>query len=576
MEAERIWTMRVLRWCWLFAVFVAGLRGAPQYAVVFTQAPADGKTGAATAERARVVLRSTDGRTRILSEGFDSAADPEVSFDGKRLLFAAKKTALDDWDIYEMEIVTAAAPRQITKHMGNCRSPIYQSAIFYLNDARPSYQITFASDVAGELEQRSAARLTNLYSVRPDGTGLRRLTYGLTGNLDPVMAWDGRILFAAGLRLFGINLDGTDYALATESRSRMQRMPATTPSGLVVFVEPQHASWDAGGTLASVTLRRPLHSYRRITAPADGLFHSPSPLPDGSLLVARRPVGPPGTYSIHRLDPATGRTELVHQDPKWNEMQPRAVAPRAEPDGHSSVVEEQEPTAKLYCLNVYDSALGANWVPNGALKRLRVIEGLPHVNERRRLLGELDIEEDGSFYLEVPANTPIQLQILDKDGLALQNSSWFWAKNKENRGCIGCHEDPERTPENVLAKAILKPAVQLTLPPERRRTVDFQRDVQPILSRRCANHPCHDGATAYRLDAAGLARFVKPGRARTSPLVWSILGRNSSRPWDGIPPATVRRMPPPGATPLTADEISTIIEWIDLGAPRESASGGRP
>jgi hypothetical protein len=516
---------------------------------------------------------------RILSEGFQSAADPEVSFDGKRLLFAAKKGSQDNWDIYEMEI-GGTRPRQVTRSMGNCRSPMYQSAIFYLNDSRPAYQITFVSDAAGELEERSGARLTNLYSVMPAGAGLRRLTYNLSGNSDPVMAWDGRILFAAGLRLFGINLDGTDYALATESRSRVQRMPATTPDGLVVFVEPDRSSWEAGGTLASVTLRRPLHSYRRITQPADGLFHSPSPLPDGSILVARRPANGTGRYGIYRLAPATGRTEPIHEDPSWNEMQPRALAPRAEPDGHSSVVEEQEPTAKLYCLNVYDSDLGPNWAPKGSIRRLRVLEGLPRKAsgevEGRRFLGEVSIEEDGSFQLQVPANTPIRLQILDKDGLALRSSSWIWAMNKESRGCIGCHEDPERTPENVLAKAILKPAIQLTLPPERRRTVDFQRDVQPILSGPCANRACHDGKAAPRLDARGIAKFVDPGRARTSRLVWSILGRNTSRPWDSVPTANVRRMPPSGSASLTAEEIRTIIEWIDLGALRESATGGRP
>ena len=538
------------RWCCLILLSAALLQGALRYPIVFTQTVASG-------DGARLALLKTDGSLQVLTEGFDSAADPEVSFDGKRILFAAKKSRGDNWDIYEME-TSGASPRQLTHSMGNCRSPMYQSAIFYLNDPRPSYQIAFASDAAGES--------TNLYSVMPDGTRLRRLTYNLSSNFDPAMAWDGRILFAAGLRLFGIHLDGTDYALTTESRSRLQRMPATTPDGLLVFIEPDRSSWDAGGPLASVTLRRPLHSYRRITQPPDGVFHSPAPLPDGSILVARRPASGKGRYGIYRLAPATGRAELIHEDPRWNEMQPRALAARAEPDGHSSVVDEEDSTARLYCLNAYESDLGPNWVPKGALKRLRVLEALPR--SARRFLGEVDIEEDGSFHIQVPAGTPIQLQILDQDGLALRSSSWIWAMNKENRGCIGCHEDRERAPENVLAKAIMKPAIPLTLPPERRRTVDFRRDVQPILSGRCANRACHDDA--------GLAKFVDPGRARCSPLVWSILGRNTSRPWDRIPAATVRRMPPSGSTPLTADEIRTIIEWIDLGALRDSAPGGRP
>jgi hypothetical protein len=559
------------RWCCLFLLFTAWLRGAPQYPIAFTQAPVGVRPSTDGWEGARLALLKTDGSVQVLTSNFDSAADPEISFDGKRVLFAAKKSQGDNWEIYEVEI-SGASPRQITRSMGNCRSPMYQSAIFYLNDPRPSYQITFTSDASGELDERGYSRLTNLYSVMPDGTGLRRLTYNLSSNSGPAMVWDGRILFAAGLRLFGINLDGTDYALAAEFRNRMQRMPATTPDGLVVFVEPDRSSWDAGGPLASVTLRRPLHSYRRITQPSDGLFHSPSPLPDGSILVARRPAGGAGQYGIYRLTPADGRAELIHQDPAWNEMQPRALAPRAEPDGHSSVVEQQEPTGKLYCLNAYDSELGPDWVPKGSLRRLRVLEGTPRKapgeTVRRRFLGELDIEDDGSFQIQVPAATPIQLQLLDQDGLALRTSSWIWVMNNENRGCIGCHEGPERTPENLLAKALTRPAVQLTLPPERRRRVEFQRDVQPILKSRCMNRACHDETVG--------SMGIDPGRARTSRLVWSILGRNASRPWDGASSGTVRRMPPPGSTPLTAGEIRTIIEWVDLGALRDRAPGDGP
>ena len=97
------------------------------------------------------------------------------------------------------------------------------------------------------------------------------------------------------------------------------------------------------------------------------------------------------------------------------------------------------------------------------------------------------LDEDGSFHLAVPPNTPIQLQIVDRDGMALRTSAWIWAKNKENRGCIGCHEDGERTPENVFAKALGHDAAELMLPAERRRTVDFRRDIQPILTAKCAS-----------------------------------------------------------------------------------------
>ena len=178
-------------------------------------------------------------------------------------------------------------------------------------------------------------------------------------------------------------------------------------------------------------------------------------------------------------------------------------------------------------------------------------------------LGEVPIEKDGSFNIEVPANTPIELQTLDADGLALRTCSWIWAKNHEPRGCIGCHEDGELTPENTFQKAFEGPSVVLCPPAEKRRMVDFRRHVMPIVSAKCV--PCHRGGKAPpRLDggmalvkhagqkasfsrayesllarekrpgAAGYGgKYVQPGQARNSRLMWHILGRNTARPWDG-------------------------------------------
>jgi len=139
---------------------------------------------------------------------------------------------------------------------------------------------------------------------------------------------------------------------------------------------------------------------------------------------------------------------------------------------------------------------------------------------------------------------------------------------------VGCHEDGERTPENRFVEALKKPSVLLDLPPDKRRTVDFRRDVMPILSDKCTT--CHGNGTIPWLDD-GTARHafqelvrsgqVDPGRARTSPLVWRIRGRNTARPWDADqahdPPQT---LPPDCAEALTEDERRTIVEWIDLGA----------
>ena len=269
------------------------------------------------------------------------------------------------------------------------------------------------------------------------------------------------------------------------------------------------------------------------------------------------------------------------------------------------------------------------------IRRLRVIEGVPlSVSDRssylsnsekigiggpgttrnalvpivqKRLLGVVPVEEDGSFHIELPADVPVQLQTLDENGMALHSCGWIWVKHREPRGCIGCHEDPELTPENRFVQALQRPGMKLTLPEATRRTVDFRRDVMPIITTKCT--PCHVGDKAgldlrperrgrfnrayadllaagcktRTIDEPVLGRYVVPGQARTSPLMWRIFGRNTSRPWDGCyaPGQTCQICPPAQAERLTDDEKLIFIEWIDLGAhwdgipgPDEFSAGG--
>jgi hypothetical protein len=149
--------------------------------------------------------------------------------------------------------------------------------------------------------------------------------------------------------------------------------------------------------------------------------------------------------------------------------------------------------------------------------------------------------------------------------MARRTCKWIWVRNKEPRGCIGCHEDGELTPENRMVKAVTRPSISLTLPPESRRTVVFDRDVAPIVSAKCANGDCHVDRGVRRGSRRELAAYLTR-RARTSPLVWHLFGRNTSSPRDRVPPDdAIQAIHPECSAPLTEDERRTIIEWIDLG-----------
>jgi len=547
------------------------------YPIVFTQVELAGDDAE---PRSHLALRNPDGTVETLTTDFYAARDPDVSFDGERILFSAKAERGGHWQVYEMNADGSEA-RRITRESFDCRQPLYQSYFYVITSDDPWHQISFIGSAGG--------LPSNLYSTRLDGSEPRRLTFNPYGDTDPFLMPDGRILLSSRQSnrlepgeadrqaLFGVNLDGADYAVfSADEGARWKRMPAVTTDGLAVFVENDERQPDGSGWLAAVTLRRNLHSHRRLSERAEGLYHSPSPLPGGEILVSRRPAGG-GSHGLYRFSPGTGGAVLIHDDPGYHDIQGRMLAPRPEPDGRSSVVSDEDPTGILYCLNAYQSDFpNRNWMPPGSASRLRVVEGLPRPGQgegpdpapARRVVGEIAIERDGSFNIRVPANIPLQLQLLDENGLALRTCSWIWVKNGEPRGCIGCHEDNELTPENRMVDAMRKASISLTLPPERRRRVTYEESVLPIVERKCANGACHGGTVPPRLREASDARVHAAKTARTSPLAWRLFGRNMSRPWDEtvVTGLTMEAMPPEGAEPLTEDERRTILEWIDLGA----------
>lgn len=386
----------------------------PSAPIVFTQTRG--------AEPPRLALLSPAGQVRALSQGFHSATDPEVYFDGARILFAAKRTQSDPYQIFEMN-ADGTAVRQITHSSTDCRQPVYQSRIFTLDEPQPWDQVAYVSN-------------GSLHSVKLDGSAHQQLTFTPSQDADPLILPDGRMIYASQSRLFGVNLDGTDYALFLD---RAARNPAVTTNREVVFVQPN-------GSLAAVHLDRPLFTYRLLTSA--GVFHSPSALPDGQLLAARKTAA---TFGLVRFDPRTKIATPVFDSPEYDDTQPRLVAPRGLPDGRGSVVDESVPTAHLYCQSVFTSdqpKLAAT------AKRVRLVTA-------SGTLGETDLEDDGSFKLQIPANRAVKVQLIDAKGELLRSSSWIWTRNKENRGCIGCHEDPELSPDNREAKAVVKKAVPM-------------------------------------------------------------------------------------------------------------------
>ena len=606
-------------------------------------------------------LERSDESPRLLTPEFESACSPVVSFDGRRVAFAGRKNAGDSWNIWEMD-VDGGNKRRIIAVAANCLTPEYLPSIYTLDDLTPRDQVVFASDAAGAANELSEGAAWSLYTCELTGENVRRITFNLSADFDPTVLPDGRILFSSWQRygaryfptglfaLLAVNTDGTDLLpfYGNHGLPVLKCQPAVSEEGWVYFVESNGRDPLGGGNVAAVNLRRNLESYTPVAADDGGFYLSPSPFADGKLIVSFRKKGE--TYGVYELawhgqdahassqagipahtpDEGSTFTRKLFDDPEWHDVEARLVAPRPRPKGRSSVVNYEFDTSDIFCMDCYISDRPeVKNAPAGSLRRLRVIEGIPlrydapgwrlPENEKRlvpgasvysatafgprRILGDVPVESDGSFYFRAPAETPIAFQVLDENGMVVAtHQSWMWGMPKENRGCIGCHEDRELTPPNRLTEALKKPPFQLIDPPEKRRTVDFTHDIAPLIRGRCVQchtreHPRLDlsslenpgsdesdksGAVsfsgAYKLllcpsetgtemGQAGSPshRYVMPGSARESPMVWHLFGKrmggtgNSSA--GGISAA---QMPP--EVPLSDAERRLFIEWIDLGA----------
>ena len=377
-------------------------------------------------EGSRLVLVLPGKQVQVLSKGFQSACDANVSFDGRRLLFAGKKDRNSRWRIWEVGL-DGQGLRPVSPENLEARSPIYVSTLFTLDSPEPWFTTVFVGreQTVNEVGRASAS---SLYNIKLDGTELRRLTYNPNHKFDPHQMWDGRVIYSAErypnqpgggeghVGIYAIHVEGADMELhGGELGGRIQQMPCATAGGLVIFVESSRATWDGAGQLACVQERRPHATYQRLTEDASQVFLYPSSWRDNVVLVSRRAADGKDPWAVFCFNADTRQCEPVFASPGYHNVQARVVQPRNRPDGHSTVVNPKFNTGIFYGLNcnTADEMREAHLKP-GCVKRVRFIEGVlqpttaagwPFVP--RRLIGEAPVEPDGSFNVEVPADTPI-------------------------------------------------------------------------------------------------------------------------------------------------------------------------
>lgn len=368
------------------------------------------------------------GASRALVTGFAATADPEVAFDGMKVLFAGKREAKDAWQVWEVGVKGGEAKR-LTTCEGDCVRP------FYL----PGGRLVYAQKMQGRFVLQSA-----------DFESGKKLQISYApGNAMPTdVLRDGRILFEAAYpmgsgtapEIYTVYSDGSGVESYRCDHGPRREAGKQTASGDIVF-----ASEHGLGRFTSA-----LAHQVEIKAPEGEFAGDATQVAADEWLVAWRPDAK-ASYQLQRWNSKTGSFAVLVSASDANLLQPAVVAPRPVANLHPSGLHEWS-YANLLCLNAYTSKykFASGTVASARLYTMDE-KGKP------RLLGSSPVEVDGSFYVQVPGDKPLQIELLDKQGKKLQREQgWWWARKGEQRICVGCHAGPERSPENAVPAVLVK------------------------------------------------------------------------------------------------------------------------
>jgi hypothetical protein len=507
----------------------------------------------------------------LLTDRFGVIRDPDVSYDGKALLIAWKRSELnDDYHLFELD-AAGKNIRQLTYGLG---SADYEGA--YL----PDETIVFASSRPEQSVPCWYTEVSNLYKMNRNGSFVRRLA------IDQVHAWhpqptdDGRLVYSRWdyndrgqvfpQSLFEMNLDGTGQAALYGANSwfptsllHARQIPGTQrflavasghhtwQQGKVVEIDPT-VGRDEGVGMSFVAPRRE-HPYERVDTAMQQreVFAYPYPLGGDEFLAS---WAGPDRLSAHRnyhehfdlywFD-YDGAREWLAGDDKLSCLS--AVPLRSRSCGHvrPDTVDYGNASGVIYVKNVYDGD-GMKGVAKGEADRLRVVEiryraasagsnsnqgpgggsltGSPisvgqATWDAKAIVGETPIQADGSALVEVPAMKSLYFQVLNRNGDVIQTMrSWDTIQPGEMKSCVGCHSynrnaaPPIQSPQTIAlrkGKARLQPFATGWA------SFDFDAHIQPILNAKCV--ACHNGSDRQRIDLRG-SRFDQDPRAlRTWP-----------------------------------------------------------
>lgn len=395
---------------------------------------------------------SNPGKSKIiLTPDFYSARAPELSWDAEFMLFSAQKKENDTWQIWKMDL-SSFEIIQLTECPVNCTDPAW------LPDGRIVFSRLNNDEPGGSMHV--------IYICNADGSNKKRLTFSPNSAIASSIFHDGRIVLLSEQqypdkgpeKIFAMRIDGTKSTLFYENESGNRPVSRSWESGdeMVYFIEEDVKNLSET-RLISVDYGHPLSSRKDLSVNNQGGFNSIFPVSEEGLIVSYRPAADK-TFGLFKYKIKNNRIgKLIYSEDEYNLVEPFLVHPRPLPRKLPSRVDESMDKGTFLCHNADISTLPVKAVGRKSEKTYKIqVYG---INE---MLGEVPVEKDGSFYIELKADKPVRFQAIDVDGNVIRGpSDWVWIRPNEHWSCIGCHEDRELAPENKVPDALYDGMVSL-------------------------------------------------------------------------------------------------------------------
>jgi len=443
----------------------------------------------------------------ILDDPKGGVRDPQMHYDGKKILFSYRKGGTHTFHLYEINI-DGTGLTQLTDGPDDDIEPTYC----------PDGSIVFCSSRCRRFVNCWFTRVAVLYRCDADGQNIRALSSNLDHENTPWVLHDGRILYMRWEyvdrsqvhfhHLWTMNPDGTGqtvfYGNMHGGIAMLDAKPIPRTDKVVASFSPGHGRPEHFGYVTVVDPTNgpdDLSKARNVSKQSH--WKDPYAFSEECFLVASR-------QGISVMD-GQGDAELIYQLPPDEQYlqchEPRPLGPRPRERVIPPRTNLQAPFGRLILEDIYHGR-NMKGVERGAIKKLLVLKQVPKpVNfsggmepltiggsfTLAEIVGTVPVEPDGSAYMDLPALQSLFFVALDENDKSVKRMhSFLVLQPGETTGCVGCHEQRVRTP-----LPINKDLLALRRSPSRvepiadvPRVMDFPRDVQPILDKHCVE--CHN------------------------------------------------------------------------------------